>query len=450
MKKIISMLLAFSMVFSLASVSFATDMVTSAPILISPKPVAIAERGISVILNGEYVDFADENGNVVEPQLINDRTMVPMRKIFEVFGADVQWDGATETVTAVTEEKTLKLQINNPVAKVIALPSGEETEITLDSVPVVVDGRTLVPVRFIAESLELKVGWDGDTQTVVIIDPLKVFEIVKEKAPTFYEYITNEYVVPEAMTADADMILNIKYTNGNNKALNTNAKFVIDAMIKGAANLYEMNMDCKITGKGLMYEEIKAANMANISLDMILDTDTMVGYISSSLLKEDIGNKWLKVTEAAEEFEDVIANPQEYTMDDVIDMFFDSIVMTEDTYAALVEVVEVFCRFASDEFFTVSGRTTKTYTYEITLDELNSLLQELGMEVDLKDFAKSGKIKFSSKYANGINTSSEFEIAATIYNGKEEIAISFTGDSTLNTTKSVNIKLPAEKDIVEY
>ena len=72
------------------------------------------------------------------------------------------------------------------------------------------------------------------------------------------------------------------------------------------------------------------------------------------------------------------------------------------------------------------------------------------MEEDLKDFAKSGKIKFSSKYANGINTSSEFEIAATIYNGKEEIAISFTGDSTLNTTKSVNIKLPAEKDIVEY
>ena len=123
MKRFISMLLALTMVFSIASVSFATDMVTSAPILISPKPVAIAERGISVILNGEYVDFTDELGNVVEPQLINDRTMVPMRKIFEVFGANVQWDGETETVTAVTEEKTLKLQINNPVAKVISLPS---------------------------------------------------------------------------------------------------------------------------------------------------------------------------------------------------------------------------------------------------------------------------------------------------------------------------------------
>lgn len=449
MKRFISMLLAFTMIFSIASVSFATDMVTSAPVLISSKPVAIAERGISVILNGEYVDFTDENGNVVEPQLINDRTMVPMRKIFEVFGADVQWDGETETVTAVTTEKTLKLQINNPVAKVITAESGE-SEITLDSVPVVVDGRTLVPVRFIAESLELKVGWDGETQTVVIIDPLKILEVIEKNAPTFYEYLTNEYVVPETIAAEADMILNIKYTNGNNKAMNTNAKFVIDAMIKGAANLYEMNMDCKITGKGLMYEEIKAADMTNISLDMVLDTESMVGYIKSTLLEEDIGDKWLKISEAAEEFEDVIANPQNYTMDDLVDMVFDSIVMTEETYDALVSVVELACRFVSDEFFKVSGRTTKTYTYEITLDELNSLLQELGMEADLKDFAKSGKIKFTSKYANGVNTASTFDIAATIYNGKEEIAISFTGDSTLSTTKSVNVKLPAEKDVVEY
>ncbi len=449
MKRFISMLLAFTMIFSIASVSFATDMVTSAPVLISSRPVAIAERGISVILNGEYVDFTDENGNVVEPQLINDRTMVPMRKIFEVFGADVQWDGETETVTAVTAEKTLKLQINNPVAKVITTESGE-SEITLDSVPVVIDGRTLVPVRFIAESLELKVGWDGETQTVVIIDPLKILEVIEKNAPTFYEYLTNEYVVPETVAAEADMILNIKYTNGDNKAMNTNAKFVIDAMIKGAANLYEMNMDCKITGKGLMYEEIKAADMTNISLDMVLDTASMVGYIKSSLLEEDIGNKWLKVSEAAEEFEDVIANPQNYTMDDLVDMFFDSVVMNEETYDSLIAVVELGCRFVSDEFFKVSGRTTKTYTYEITLDELNSLLQELGMDGDLKDFAKSGKIKFTSKYANGVNTASTFDIAATIYNGKEEIAISFTSDSTLSTTKTVNVKLPAEKDVVEY
>ena len=92
------------------------------------------EQFKNVILNGEYVDFTDELGNVVEPQLINDRTMVPMRKIFEVFGANVQWDGETETVTAVTEEKVLKLQINNPVAEVISGVSGETEKITQEIV----------------------------------------------------------------------------------------------------------------------------------------------------------------------------------------------------------------------------------------------------------------------------------------------------------------------------
>ena len=52
-----------------------------------------------------------------EPYMENDRTYVPMRKIFEVFEADVQWEGETETVTAVTEEKTIVLQINNNVLK---------------------------------------------------------------------------------------------------------------------------------------------------------------------------------------------------------------------------------------------------------------------------------------------------------------------------------------------
>ena len=118
MKRIISMLLALTMVFSLASVSFAvedTALLTSAPILISPRPVI--DNSIKVYLNNDVIDFTDENGNVVNPQLINDRTMVPMRKIFEVFEADVQWEGETETVTAVTEEKTIVLQINNNVAK---------------------------------------------------------------------------------------------------------------------------------------------------------------------------------------------------------------------------------------------------------------------------------------------------------------------------------------------
>ena len=238
MKRIISLLLALTMVFSMATISFAVDdtmITTSRPILISPKPVV--DNSIKVYLNNDVIDFTDENGNVVNPQLINDRTMVPMRKIFEVFEADVQWEGETETVTAVTEEKTIVLQINNNIAKIINA-SGETEEITLDSAPVIIEGRTLVPVRFIAESLELKVGWDGSTNSVIIIDVEELLEVIKENAPTFYEYVTNEYTIPESFAGTADMIFNVKYTNSEDKTQNTNAKFVIGATVNAMQELY--------------------------------------------------------------------------------------------------------------------------------------------------------------------------------------------------------------------
>ena len=62
-------------------------------------------RNPSVQLNGEVIDFKDENGNIVNPQIINDRTMVPLRKIFELLGCNIEWNGSTKTVIATKGEK---------------------------------------------------------------------------------------------------------------------------------------------------------------------------------------------------------------------------------------------------------------------------------------------------------------------------------------------------------
>ena len=451
MKRIISMLLALTMVFSVASVSFAVEepMITSSrPVLISENP--FADDSIKVYLNNDVIDFTDENGNVVEPQLINDRTMVPMRKIFEVFEADVKWEGTTETVTAVTDEKTIVLQINNNVAKIINA-SGETEEITLDSAPVIVNGRTLVPVRFIAESLELKVGWDGTTNSVIIIDVEGLLEIVKENAPTFYEYLTNEYTIPESFAGTADMIFNVKYTNSQDKTQNTNAKFVIDATVNAMNELYEVKMNSKTTGKGPLYQEIKDAKFDKFDINMVMDVENMVGYIKSSLLESEIEDKWLKVKEEAVGVEAVLTNPEQYTTKELVNTLLDEVEMTPTTYSALEILTEMACKFVSDDYFKVSGRTTKTYSYEISLDDLNGLLQEMGMPIDLKDFAKSGKITFSSKYENGVNVSSTFKIAAVVTLESETLDLSFEGTSkTSKINQKISINLPAEKDVVEY
>lgn len=118
--------------------------------------VGYADEGITVTLNGDKIEFD------VQPQLINDRTMVPFRKIFEAMGAYVDWYGDTQTVVAIKDDKVVTAKINdnnlyiNGVAKTLDVPS------------MIIDGRTLVPARFVAESFGANVGWDGVTQTVVI------------------------------------------------------------------------------------------------------------------------------------------------------------------------------------------------------------------------------------------------------------------------------------------
>ena len=116
----------------------------------------MADGDIKVMLNGEELSFD------VPPQLINDRTMVPMRKIFESLGAIVNWDDENQTVMALSGDTVILMQIDNPVIFV------DNEEITLDVAPCLVDSRTLVPVRAVAEGLGAEVEWDDATQTVFI------------------------------------------------------------------------------------------------------------------------------------------------------------------------------------------------------------------------------------------------------------------------------------------
>ncbi len=142
-----------------------------------------------VQLNGQIIDFTDENGRKVDAQIINNRTMVPLRKIFELLGCDVTWDGDTQLITATKEDTTIELQINRMMAK--KTEAGVTKEIILDSAPVIVDDRTLVPLRFIAESLNKQVGWDANEATAIIIDYTYFENQLKQKAPALYYFLVD-------------------------------------------------------------------------------------------------------------------------------------------------------------------------------------------------------------------------------------------------------------------
>lgn len=137
--------------------------------------IALAEEvTVGVELNGVRLEFD------VPPQIINGRTMVPVRKIFESLGAEVNWDGETRTVTAKTEERIVVMQIDNTVISV------NSTEIVLDVPPMIVNDRTLVPVRAASEGLGAVVQWRDETKTVIITtqDEKDVFAGFEERLKT--------------------------------------------------------------------------------------------------------------------------------------------------------------------------------------------------------------------------------------------------------------------------
>lgn len=115
-----------------------------------------AQSDIKVLLNGEELAFD------VSPQLVDGRTMVPMRRIFEALGAEINWDEDTQTVTATKGDTVVIMQVNSK----IMLLDGKEIE--LDVAPFLVDDRTLVPARAVAEGLDADVFWDEITRIVTI------------------------------------------------------------------------------------------------------------------------------------------------------------------------------------------------------------------------------------------------------------------------------------------
>ena len=105
---------------------------------------------------------SDVIGFDTDPFLYNDRTFVPMRKIFEVLGAEVSWEDATQTVTAFKDDVVIQLTIGSQTAFV------NDEEKALDAPAQLVNSRTMIPLRFVAEALGCKVDWSDSNNLVII------------------------------------------------------------------------------------------------------------------------------------------------------------------------------------------------------------------------------------------------------------------------------------------
>lgn len=117
-----------------------------------------AETGKTIKLQiGSRIVNVDNEAVIydVAPVIRNDRTLVPIRIITETLGGKVDWNGATKEVTLTLDGREIKMTIGKTLEK-------------YGVAPVIIDGRTFVPVRFVADELGATVAWDDATKTVTI------------------------------------------------------------------------------------------------------------------------------------------------------------------------------------------------------------------------------------------------------------------------------------------
>ncbi len=113
---------------------------------------------INVFLNEEWLGFEQP------PVIRNGSTLVPMRAIFEKLEAEVVWNQQTRSVTATKQGSKITLTIDNKTAYI------NGNAMNLDTAPTLINGYTMVPLRFVSESLGAEVKWDAKTRSVFIIN----------------------------------------------------------------------------------------------------------------------------------------------------------------------------------------------------------------------------------------------------------------------------------------
>lgn len=114
--------------------------------------------GVKAFVNGKQTQFD------VQPFIKDGRTLVPFRAIAASLKAEVSYDAATKTVTVIRGDVTVKLTLGSNVA----LVNGKEVKLEVSAQSV--KGRTVIPMRFLSESLGAKVSFDKETQSVIVTE----------------------------------------------------------------------------------------------------------------------------------------------------------------------------------------------------------------------------------------------------------------------------------------
>ncbi|MBQ6999351.1 MAG: copper amine oxidase N-terminal domain-containing protein [Clostridia bacterium] len=357
---------------------------------------AFAADEIEVYVNEKLIEFD------VAPQIIDSRTMIPFRYVANTFGADVNYveENGEKIVTAKLPDKNLKLIVGNPVATLTE--NGVEKLIGFDVAPLIVpEGRTLVPVRLIAEAFGCSVGWNGNDKQVIIIDPATIAETVKTTSPKLYNDVLN--IDLDAFSGTYNASLNVSI-NGEEVAVPITLKSTDDATaLNFKYNVY--NFDFIATDDALYSKEktVTGDKWEKSSLDA-----SLAGY-------------------GIDEVTNVI--DADMIISAICEAFVKNNTPTADTYKNITDFFGIMATSANTDGLTIENDSI----------DYNTIFP---LETTIVG------IRIAKEYKNDTFNTFKFTIAAADLedtNINSNITLQIERDNTVKTTK---IDVPADKDII--
>ncbi|QWU13871.1 Lyzozyme M1 (1,4-beta-N-acetylmuramidase), GH25 family [Paenibacillus sophorae] len=158
-----------------------------------------------IILDGNELDLGGDR----QVMIVHNSVLVPIRVIVEELGFSVDWTSGTGTVTVTKSDQKIRLRIGNVKADV----NGRNVPLTV--APVLKNGTTLIPLRFVGEQMGLSVYWDNTDKLVTLISPVSI--VGSDASLSGAEVIDSVYS-PEKTVADAADIytqgLDVSHHNG--------------------------------------------------------------------------------------------------------------------------------------------------------------------------------------------------------------------------------------------
>ncbi|HEX9060213.1 MAG TPA: N-acetylmuramoyl-L-alanine amidase [Clostridia bacterium] len=208
------------------------------------------------------------------PVLLNNRSLVPARAFLEKLGATLKWDEKNKKVLVSMKNTKMELKINSSTAKV------NNKNVSMDVPSKLINNRTMVPARFIAEQFGMVVGWHPENSLVTIsskkIEPQKEETAVKNTTPdTTVKSPEIPLGVTEAAYNNTSLIKNTSYVRSGDR---TSIILSGAVLTRGGQDLIKDYRE-EYSADGKKYTITFSSNLADIGQGMLKINDELIDSV---------------------------------------------------------------------------------------------------------------------------------------------------------------------------